>query len=139
MGAVTHGKLSEFSKIENALINADITTDRESTFRSAAGYKAFRAHLQTNNNVDNTKLATVQLLQAKDASGTDKKALSAVTTYTSAADNSIADISAEATIDELDADNGYTYIAVKVTSDNGTAVIGSAVLELGDPDYLPAT
>lgn len=132
-----HSKLTEQVRIEQALINADITTDRESTFRSAAGFKQFVAHLQTNNNVDNTNVATIQLLQATDASGTSKKALSAVTTYTSAADNSTADILAHAYIDELDVANGFTFIAAKATSNNGTAVIGAVTLILADAVFQP--
>jgi len=136
MGFIATGKLSDFVKLETALLNADITTDRESTFRPAEGFTLYRAHLQTGT-VAATKKATVQLLQAKDASGTGKKALTDPVEFTAGDGGEVAEISVEAKQEDLDSNNGFTHIAVKVTCDNATAVVGAAVLELGGASYKP--
>lgn len=127
-------KILEIIKIEPAVLNSDITTARESTFRSAKDYRQFVAHLQTGT-VAQTKVATVELLQATDASGTGKKRLGSLTTYTAPTGGGTANITAEARQDQMDSANGFTFIAVKVTSDNATAVLGGATLTLAKPVY----
>lgn len=131
-----NAKISETVKIEQAILNADITTDRESAFRTAVGFQRFRAFLQTAT-VTATDFATIQLLQATDADGADKKALSAVVTFTAGSGGAPARIEVEAEIDELDSANGFTFIAVKATSDNATALLAAATLELHGASYKP--
>lgn len=128
-------KLLEKLVVEPAILNADIVTLRESSFRAAKDFFQYVAHLQTST-VAQTKIATLRLLQATDSSGTGKKLLGTLKTYTAPTGGGTANLTASATRDDLD--EGFTHIAVEVDSDNATAVIGAAVLLLGDPVYSQA-
>lgn len=128
-------KLLEKLVVEPAILNADIVTLKESTFRPAKDFFDYAAHLQTST-VAQTKIVTLRLLQATDSSGTGKKLLGTLNTFTDPTGGAVANMRVSATRDDLD--EGFTHIAVEVDSDNATAVIGAAVLLLGDPVYSQA-
>jgi len=131
-------KLSERSRLVVGVINADIATaDRTGAYYDVSGARKIRATLFTST-VAQTKVATIELLQAKDSSGTDAKELVAPVTATAPTGGSVLAPSVECDVDALDADGGFTYVAVKVTS-NGTSIVGCAALELGDLRYNPAS
>ncbi|MGB9826603.1 MAG: hypothetical protein ACPLRU_08015, partial [Desulfofundulus sp.] len=46
-------------------------------------------------------------------------------------------LTAEVKASDLDLANGYTHVAVQVSSDNATAVNGAAVLIFGDLSFRP--
>lgn len=110
--------------------NADITTARTGSYVDASVATKIAA-IGFGIDVAETKKITLQLMQAKDADGTDEKVLGGAVSKTSAADDSDLLCAAEVSHDELDADNGFTYVAAKISSDNATAVVGGAVLLKG--------
>ena len=134
--SVSTSKFTEQVKAKFALINADITTDRTSSYVSPAGYKKIVA-LLTADTVAATKNATVQLLQATSDAGAGAKALTTPVEFVAPSGGATVAIMAEADIDQLDVKNNFKFVAVKVTSDNSTAVIGSATFLLADADYRP--
>lgn len=133
---MSNAKLAEVVDLKVGVINADITTDRTGTYYDVSGASEIRAKLFTTT-VAQTKVVTVELLQAQDSSGTGSKALVAAVTATAPTGGSVLSPEVECNVDALDAENGFTYVAVKVTSDNATAVIGCAALELYGLRYKP--
>jgi hypothetical protein len=74
-------------------------------------------------------------MQATDAAGAGAKALGSAQTYTAPSAGGNADVEAEATPDQMDAVNGFTFVGVKAGSSVNSKV-GAALLEcLGT--YLP--
>lgn len=63
------------------------------------------------------KIATVELLQATDSSGTGAKALKAAVTGTAPTGNGAVTVEVEVEGDEFDTNNGFNYFAIKVTCD----------------------
>jgi hypothetical protein len=129
-------KFTEMVDRKHGVVNADITTDRTgSVYYSAANFGKIIGILITGSVAD-TKKAGVQLLQAKDASGTDAKNLgTAVEVVASGAQELI--VTQEAGAAAMDKANGFTYAGIKVSSDNATAVIGAAAVLLAEPRYAP--
>lgn len=129
-------KISEMLRIEEGVLNADVGTDRTSAYIDASGWRRFASKVFAKD-VNSDKVVTVQLLQATDSSGTGAKALSSEVTATSD-DSPSGDINAiaEAQDTDFDADNGFQYIAVKVTSDD-TTVLASANLIMAEPRFAP--
>ena len=129
-------KFTEMVDRKHGVVNADITTDRtESVYYPAANFRKIIGVLVTGSVAD-TKKAGVQLLQAKDATGTDAKDLgTAVEVVASGAQELI--VTQEADAAAMDKANGFTYAGIKVSSDNGSAVIGAAALLLAEPRYAP--
>ena len=129
-------KFTEIVDRKHGVVNADITTERTgSVYYSAASLRKIIGILVTGSVAD-TKKATVQLLQAKDASGTDAKNLgTAVEVVASGAQNLV--ITQEADAADMDKANGFTYAGIKVSSDNAAAVIGAAAILLSEPRYAP--
>ncbi len=130
----THGKISEFAKHELAVYNADIVTPRTSTYRSARDFRQFAAVLVTSA-ITAGKKATVQLMQAKDALGTDAKVLGDAVNSDILGGSKL--VQAEAYQAAMDGQNGFTHIAVTVSSDDTVPVVGAAVLVLADASYKP--
>jgi hypothetical protein len=130
-------KISETLRIEEGVLNADIATDRTSAYYDATGYRRFASKLFAKD-VGSDKVATVQLLQATDSSGTDSKALSTEVSVTSQSSPS-GDVEAiaEAQDTDFDTDNGFTHIAVKVTSDD-TTVLANANLIMANGRFNPS-
>lgn len=129
-------KISEMLRIEEGVLNADIATDRTSAYYDASGWRRFAAKLFAKD-VNSDKVCTVQLLQATDSSGTGSKALSSEVTVTSD-DSPSGDVSTivEAQDTDFDTENGFTYIAVKVTSDD-TSVLANANLIMANSRFAP--
>lgn len=124
-------KLSEQLRIEQGVLNADIATDRTSSYYDATGWRRFAAKLFADD-VNSDKVCTVQLLQATDSSGTDAKALSSEVTVT-CDDSPSGDVEAiaEAQDSDFDSANGFKYIAVKVTSDDTTVLANANLIMAG--------
>jgi len=78
--------------------------------------------------------ATIELLQATDASGTGAKALKAAVTGTSTAEVLSVTAQVEVLADEFDTNNDFAFFAVKVTCSE-TGKLGSAVAIKGDLRY----
>lgn len=131
-------QLTERSVLKVAIVNADIVTDRTSAWFDAKGFRRFRA-AALSGSVASTKVATLQILQAQDSSGTGAKALSALASHTGSGGGTPAILEVEAKQESMDADGGFTHIAVRLTSDNSAALIAAACLELADPVFKPAS
>ena len=129
-------KFSEMVDRKHGVVNADITTDRTgSVYYPAANFRKIIGILITGSVAD-TKKASVQLLQAKDASGTDAKNLgTAVEVVASGAQSLV--VTQEADAFDMDKSGGFTYAGIKVSSDNATAVVGAAAVLLSEPRYAP--
>ncbi|MGB9845889.1 MAG: hypothetical protein ACPLRH_00095 [Desulfotomaculales bacterium] len=134
---MTSMKLSELIKVQKAVAPADIITAKTSVYYSMAGIGRVLAVLTTAT-IAQGKKATIQLMQAKDAAGTGAKALGAAVekVVTDAAGEAVF-LTAEAKASDLDLANGYSHVAVQVSSDNATAVYGAAVLIFGDLSFRP--
>lgn len=129
-------KLSEELDILEGVVSDDIATaDLTSDYYSMANARRVGAKLFTDT-IAQTKIATIQLLQAKDDQGTDSKALTSVVTVTAPTGGAKLQAYVEAMAEDMDRANGYTHVAVVVGSDNATAVIASAVIILGEKGYL---
>jgi hypothetical protein len=134
---MSNSKLSERTKAVHGVINADVVTPRTgATFYDASGYRRFRA-IAITDVVTATKVVTVELLQATDAAGAGAKLLGTLATYTAPAGNGLGLVVADAEVDELDVENGFKFVGVRIDSDNGSALRGAVVLELGDARFNP--
>lgn len=123
----TAAKLGDQIKRDKGLINSDITTDRTSGWFDMANFRHAIAHLQTGS-VNSGQKATVAFEQATDSGGTSAKALGSATEKTAGSGGEELDLEKEINVTDLDTDNSFTHVRIKVTCDNSTAVIGSAVL-----------
>lgn len=102
------------------------TADVTGPWYPAAMYRRFLAAAVANQ-VDTTKVLTVQLMQATDNSGTGAKALSAVVSVAAAGTQDL-EAAVSAHVHELDLAGGFDHVAVKLTCDSATAKDGAAVL-----------
>ncbi|WP_173087359.1 hypothetical protein [Devosia sp. 1635] len=127
-------KLSESLRTRAAVIPQDINTPRTSGFIDVSGAGRVMA-VVTTAAVAATKKVTVQFRQAKDATGTDAKDLGAPVEKVAGSGGGPLDLTAEATVERLDKD--YGFIAVALSTDNGAAVLGSAMLLMGDNRFNP--
>jgi polyphosphate kinase 2 (PPK2 family) len=134
---MTNMKLSELVQVKQAVVPQDIVGGKTSAYYSMAGIGRVLAVLTTDT-IAQTKKATIQLMQAKDAAGTGAKVLgSAVEKVVADAAGENVFLTAEAKASDLDLANGYTHVAVQVSSDNAMAVNGAAVLIFGDLSFRP--
>lgn len=78
--------------------------------------------------------ATVELLQATSSAGAGAKALAAAVTATAPVGNGVVIAEVGASVDSLDSNNGFAFIAVKVTCSEA-AKVGAATLALGGKRY----
>lgn len=124
-------KISEALRIEQGVLNADIATDRTSSYYDASGFRRFAAKVFAKD-VNSDKNVTVQLLQATDSSGTGAKALSSLVTVLSD-DSPSGDVEAIAEAQDTDFDvaNGFKYIAVQLTSDDTTVLANANLIMAG--------
>lgn len=130
-------KLTEGVKFINAINNADIdTSDRTSAYVPVQGFKQITGAAQCEALTVGKKL-TVQLRQAKDASGTDAKLLGTAVVYTAPTGGGRGTAQQHAYTAEMDGDNGFTHVAVTVGTDLGSAVVGSAQILLSEPNHKP--
>jgi hypothetical protein len=134
---MSNSKLSERTKVVHGVINADVVTPRTgATFYDASEYRRFRA-LAITNTVAATKVVTVELLQATSAAGANAKLLGTLATYTAPSGGGLGLVQADAEVDQLDVENGFKFVGVRVDSDNSSPLIGAVVLELGDGRFAP--
>jgi hypothetical protein len=132
---MTHSTLQERIKLVpgGAVINADIRTQRISSYLPMKDYGRVAAVLTTAA-VTASKTATLQILQAKDDLGTDAKNL---VTTTSGTLGGVQNLGAEASQDEMDGQNGFTHVAVRMVSNNDAALLGACILFRSDAAYKP--
>lgn len=134
---VANMKLSELVQVKQAVAPQDIVGGKTSPYYSMSGIGRVLAALTTGT-IAQGKKATIQLMQAKDAAGTGTKVLgSAVEKVVADAAGEAIFLTSEAKASDLDLANGYTHVAVQVSSDNATAVNGAAVLIFGDLSFRP--
>ena len=122
----TAGKLSDHVETDRGVLDADITTDRFSAWFSMEAFRRAIAHLQTGTVAD-TKVATVGFEQATSSGGASAKALGTDTSKT-ASGAEVLTLTREIDVSDMDVNNDFDHIRIKVTSDDPGAVIGSAVL-----------
>jgi hypothetical protein len=128
-------KLTEILKIDKAVVNSDITTPRTSNYYSMSDYRKAVAVLLTDT-IANTKKATLQFKQAKDSQGTDSTNLgSAVEVTVANPAGEQVKVVGEIDVSAMDINNGFTHIAVTISSDNATAVIAACTLIRGNARY----
>lgn len=134
---MTSMKLSELVQVKQAVVPQDIVGGKTSAYYSMSGIGRVLAVLTTGT-IAQGKKATIQFMQAKDAAGTGAKILgSAVEKVVADAAGENVFLTVEAKASDLDLANGYTHVAVQVSSDNATAVNGAAVLIFGDLSFRP--
>lgn len=118
---------NKFSELANAVAgvgHADITTARTSTvFASVAKYRRL-VGIGACATLAAGKKLTVQLMQATDAAGTGAKVLG--TAKTGAALEQ--EVMQDANVSDMDIAGGFTFVAIKVQSDNGATHAGGGVV-----------
>lgn len=127
-------KLSELVQAQRAITPQDIVAGKTSAYYSMSGIGRVMAVLTTAT-IAAGKKATIQLMQAKDAAGTGAKVLGAAVEKVAGGTGEEIFLQVEAKAPDLDIANGYSYVAVQVSSDNATAVNGAAVLIFGDLSF----
>ena len=111
------------------------TADVTGTFVDVSGCQRF-AVLAKAGAVTAAKVLTVQLRQAKDASGTAAKDLGTAVTAAGAGGNAPADVEIEKKSAELDGANGFTHVTAVLGIDEN-AKLGAAYLVRGDRRFVP--
>lgn len=130
-------KISEMLSFVEAVTPQDITQGVTSAYHSMAGIGRVLAVASTATIAKGKKL-TLQLMQAKDATGDSAKALGdAVDVAITADEGGAAFGKVEARDFDLDVNNGFAYVAVTISSDNAVAVDGAAILVFGDRTFNP--
>lgn len=129
-------KISQTQRVRASIVPQDLTTARTGTFVDVTGAQRVLAMFNVANVAAGSKV-TVKLVQAQDAAGTGAKDLTtSFDTVAPAGGSPLAPI-IDAQITDLDASNGYGFIAAYAVSNNGTAVYGAATLLLGGNRYNP--
>lgn len=127
-------KIFDKLKVDQAIAPQDVTTDRTSSYFPVADY-GWVAAIVTTDAVAQTKVVTIQLLKAINANGDSPAAWSSVVTETAPTGGSTLTAKVEKDVDDIG--DGYTHVAVKVTSDDTGNAVGAAVLLRGSPRYAP--
>lgn len=126
-------KLSESTDLAIVIDSTDIKgTGVTSAWLPVADYRRIRAVGKTGD-IATTKIATLKLKQAKDSSGTTPLDLGTADVRTASGTQAFSDMEVEAHVDELAED--YTHVAVFFSSDNSSAVTGSAAIQRGEKRY----
>ena len=126
-------KLSQRLRVKAAVIPQDIQAARTSPYASIAGSGQIMAAVTTAALLVGKK-ATVQFLQAQDAAGTGSKNLGSAVDKVATVAGPV-DFVAEAYTEGLD--DGFSFVAVRLSSDNGAAVLGSAMLIAANNRFNP--
>ena len=127
-------KLTEQIDVVLGVTPQDIgTADVTGAYVAVGNYREVLATLITGS-LTATKVATVELLQATDSSGTGAKALATAVSATAPTGNGVVIAEVGASVDSLDSNNGFAYVAVKVTCDEA-GKLGAATLALGGKRY----
>lgn len=130
-------KLTEGVKFINAINSSNIdTSDQTSSYYDVQGFKQITASAQCEALTVGKKL-TVQLLQATDSSGTGSKDLGTAVVYTAPVGGGRGKAQQHAYDSSLDIEGGFRYVAVRIGTDLGSAVVGSAQILLSEPSYKP--
>ncbi len=128
-------KLTETLSFQTAVTPQDISAGVTSSYYSMAGIGRVVAAATTAALGVGKKL-TIQFKQAQDAAGLNAKNLGNAVNVVMAAGGA-AFGTAEIQTTDMDANNGFTHLAVQISSDNGVAVDGAAVLAFGDRMFVP--
>lgn len=129
-------KLTEALQFDCIVAPQDVgTADITGTFVDVSDAKRFVV-LAKAGAVTAAKVLTVQLRQAKDASGTAAKDLGTAVTAAGAGGNAPADVEIEKRSAELDGANGFTHVTAVLGIDEN-AKLGAAWLVRGDRKYVP--
>ena len=131
----THARPNETVKLvaDSAIVHADIRTERISSYLPMKDYGSVSAFMKTAS-VTASDTATLQILQATDDQGSDAKIL---VTATSDALGGVKTVSVTASQDEMDGENGFTHVAVRMVSDNDAALLAACFLARTDASYKP--
>ena len=123
-------------KIDNGLTSQSIATGTKTgSFFGMQMYERALAILNVGAMAD-TNTAKIEVLQAKDTSGTDAKAIEGATATITASGSLTGGCAfIEINVSSLDINNGFEYIAAKVTT-TGTIVSGVTLLR-GDGRFEP--
>ena len=124
-------KLSQESVAYIGARSADIVTPATGIYVSVGTARRIYAAAIAAAALGSGKTLTVQLKQATDSSGTSAKNLGSAVTVA----EPTVPVEAEAFADQLDTANGFGYVAVTISSNNGSAVAGAAVLLLDQNRY----
>ena len=125
-------KLTEELDVVVGIANQDIgKADVTGGYIAVGNYREILATLNSES-LTSTKIAGISLLQAKDSSGTDSKALKAVVSATAPTGDGAVIAEVGASVSELD--SGFTHIAVKATCDEA-AKYGAVTVALGGKRY----
>ena len=129
-------KLTEELQFDCIVAPADVgTADITGSWVDVSNAKRFVV-LAKAGAVTAAKVLTVQLRQAKDASGTAAKDLGTAVTAAGAGGNAPADVEIEKRSAELDGANGFTHVTAVLGIDEN-AKLGAAWLVRGDRKYVP--
>lgn len=129
-------RLSEELKILEGVAPQDIATaDVTGPYHDVTEARKITGVLITGTIAD-TQVVTIELLQATDSAGTSSKSLKGPKTVTASGAEKLKAV-IEAEITDMDMNNDFTHVAVKVTSDDPAATPpnGAAVLLLGGLRY----
>lgn len=129
-------KISETQRIRTSVVPQDITTLRTGAFIDVSGAQRMAAAVAVAT-VAATKTVTVQLMQAQDAAGTGAKVMGAPAVLTAPTGGAPIDAVVDAQITDLDSANGFSFLAVQLSSNNATAVYGSGLMMLSGNRYNP--
>jgi len=123
-------KMDEELEVIQGVSPQDIgTADVTGSYLPMSGADQILATLTTAS-LTATKIATIELLQATDSSGTGAKALATAVTGTAPTGNGEVTVSVGVKSDDFDTNNDFAFYAVKVTCDEATKV-GAATVARG--------
>lgn len=126
-------KMNEELEVVQGVAPQDIgTADVTGSYLPMEGANQIMATLTTAA-LTTGKIATVELLQATDASGTGAKALATAVSGTSV-DSGAVTVSVGVKSDDFDTNNDFAYYAVKVTVDEA-GKLGAATVARGHLRY----
>jgi len=131
-------KLSEILAIDLGVEPADSQDESSAVFLSMADYDRVMAIAEIETMTD-TKILTVQLRQATDAAGSGAKDLGTAGTFTAATAVALMGHAvAEANSNEMDTANSFTFVGVRVTTDEGGNLMMGASIIRGMAKARPA-
>lgn len=124
-------KLNEYIKDLEGVVPVSTQDASTDTWIDASHYERVAA-IGMCGELTSGKIMTVQLRQATDASGTSAKDLGTAATFTASDGDLSGTAFAEAEVRDMDGDNDFLYVGVRVTTDEGSSKICAAALLLAD-------
>lgn|GEM_PF-2474393 len=137
-------RLSEQMKIDNAVESQNLgAASTTSAYFDMSEYRKALAILNSGA-LANGSLVSLELMQAQDSSGTGAKSVNdldgnpIVVEYTNSTGASVPSVElfAEVQAAIMDTNNGFTHLAVKVTSDDAASQVAVDLLR-GDARFMP--